>query len=34
LPSLEVDVSSGDLHAVAEHIANWMEVNDLLGMRE
>ncbi|MBK8027292.1 MAG: hypothetical protein IPK19_39340 [Chloroflexi bacterium] len=33
LPALEIDVSGGDLAAVADRIADWMEARDLLGMR-
>lgn len=33
LPSLEVDVSGGDLNAIADHVADWMDEHDLLGMR-
>jgi hypothetical protein len=32
LPHVEIDVSSGDLVAVCDQIADWMEAHELLGM--
>lgn len=32
LPHVEIDVSSGDLAAVCDQIADWMEAHELLGM--
>ncbi|MBL8133983.1 MAG: hypothetical protein JNL42_19130, partial [Anaerolineae bacterium] len=33
LPAIEIDMTSGDLDAAAEQIADWMEARNLLGMR-
>jgi hypothetical protein len=34
LPHVEIDVNSGDLPAICEQIADWMETHELLGMKE